>query len=152
MESVRHLTRYIPNIAKTASTLIALLKNSDKHKKLDWKPEYTSAFHNILKLVSEVTENKHFNQNLATRGVCVVPRGGKKTVLEQNIEEDWVAIAFASRCLNILEEKNSVNELELLGDVWSIKHFKYYYTGKFHSDFRPLSFNQRTKGQRTINV
>ena len=44
--------------------------------------------------------------------------------------EGWVAIAYASRFLNSLEEKYSVNELELLGVVWSVEHFKYYLYGK----------------------
>ena len=41
-----------------------------------------------------------------------------------------MAIAYASRFLNSLEEKYSVNELELLGVVWAIEHFKYYLYGK----------------------
>ena len=44
--------------------------------------------------------------------------------------EGWVAVAYASRFLNSLEEKYSVNELELLGVVWAIEHFKYYLYGK----------------------
>ena len=41
-----------------------------------------------------------------------------------------MAIAYASRFLNSLEEKYSVNELELLGVVWAIEHYKYYLYGK----------------------
>ena len=37
-----------------------------------------------------------------------------------------MAIAYASRVLNSFEEKYSVNELELLGVVWAIEHYKYY--------------------------
>ena len=48
MGSIHHLTRYIPNLAKTASTLKLQLKTSEKHKTLDWKPEHTSAFQSIL--------------------------------------------------------------------------------------------------------
>ena len=50
--------------------------------------------------------------------------------LEQNTKKGWVAIAYASRFLSSLEEKYSVNELELLGFVWVIEHFKYYLYGK----------------------
>ena len=50
--------------------------------------------------------------------------------LEQNTEERWIAIPFVSRFLSSLEEKYSVNELELLGVVWAIEHFKYYLYGK----------------------
>ena len=41
-----------------------------------------------------------------------------------------MAIASASRFLNSLEEKYSVNELELLGVVWAIENYKYYLYGK----------------------
>ena len=48
----------------------------------------------------------------------------------QHSAEGWMAIAYASRFLNSLEEKYSVNELEILGVVWAIEHFKYYLYGK----------------------
>ena len=50
-----------------------------------------------------------------------------------------MAIAYASRFLNSLEEKYSVNELELLGVVWAIEHFKYYLYGKY---FTVITDNQ----------
>ena len=50
--------------------------------------------------------------------------------LEQNTTEGWQPIAFASQFLNSTEEHYSVNELELLGIVWSIDYFKYYLYGK----------------------
>ena len=55
---------------------------------------------------------------------------GLGAALEQFSPEGWVAVAYASRFLNSLEEKYSVNELELLGVVWAIEHFKYYLYGK----------------------
>ena len=39
-------------------------------------------------------------------------------------------ISFASRFLNSSEERYSINELELLGVVWSIEYFKNYLYGK----------------------
>ena len=50
--------------------------------------------------------------------------------MEQNTPDGWTPIAFASRFLNSTEERYSVNELELLGIVWSINYFKYYLYGK----------------------
>ena len=50
--------------------------------------------------------------------------------LEQNIPEGWKPMAFASRFVNSTEERYSVNELELLGIVWSIDYIKYYLYGK----------------------
>ena len=42
-----------------------------------------------------------------------------------------MAIAYASRFLNSLEELFSVNEFELLGVVWAIEHNKYYLYEKY---------------------
>ena len=38
-------------------------------------------------------------------------------------------ISFASRFLNPHESKYSTNELELLGAVWAVEHYKYYLNG-----------------------
>ena len=50
--------------------------------------------------------------------------------LEQNSPEGSVAVAYAPRFLNYLEEKYSVRDLELLGVVGAIEHFKNYFYGK----------------------
>ena len=52
-----------------------------------------------------------------------------------------VTIAYASRFLNKAEEKYSINELELLGIVWALEHFKHFLLGhKFtvQTDHRAL--------------
>ena len=50
--------------------------------------------------------------------------------LEQLTVDGWKPISFASRFLNSNEERYSINELELLGVVWSIEYFKNYLYGK----------------------
>ena len=84
----------------------------------------------LLKLVAEITQNKHFDQELETCIVCDASNTGLGAALELNSPGGWIAVAYASRFLNSLEEKYSVNELELLGVVWAIEHFKYYLYGK----------------------
>ena len=61
MVSIHHLTRYIPRLAQTAAALRPLLKNTEKNRPLEWSTEHNTAFKNILKLVSEITQNKHFD-------------------------------------------------------------------------------------------
>ena len=124
MWSIHHLPRYIPNLAQAAAALRPLLKTTEKKKPLDWSTKHNTAFKNILKLVTEITQNKHFDQQLETRIVCDAFNTGLGAALEQHSPEGWIAVAYASRVLNSLEEKNSVNELELLGVVWAIEHFK----------------------------
>ena len=50
--------------------------------------------------------------------------------LEQLTVDGWKPISFASRFLNSSEERYIINELELLGVVWSIEYFKNYLFGK----------------------
>ena len=130
MGSIHHLTRYLPNLAQTAAALRALLQNTEKKKPINWLPEHNSAFKNIIQLVAKILQNEHFDQHLETRIVCNASNTGLGAALEQNSTEGGVAIAYASGFLNSLEEKYSVNELELLGNVWAIEHFKYYLYGK----------------------
>ena len=61
---------------------------------------------------------------------CDASRSELGAALEQNTPDGWKPIALASRFLNSTEERYSVNELELLGIVWSIDYFKYYVYGK----------------------
>ena len=50
--------------------------------------------------------------------------------LEQLTVDGWKPISFALRFLNSSEERYSINELELLGVVWSTEYFKNYLYGK----------------------
>ena len=130
MGSIHHLTRYMPKLAQIATALRPLLKITEKNKLLDWCTEYNTTFKNIIKMVSEIAQKKHFDQHLDTRIVCDASITGLGAALKQHSPEGWVAVAHASHFLNSLEEKYSVNELELLGVVWAIERFKYYLYGK----------------------
>ena len=67
---------------------------------------------------------------METRIKCDASRAGLRAVLEQRSPTGCYTVAFASRFLNSNEERYSVNELELLGVVWSVEYFKYYLFGK----------------------
>ena len=124
MGSIDHLTRYIPNLAQTAAAMRPLLKKHREKKQLFGNLTTIHDLKNIIKLVSETTQNKHFDQLLETRIVCNASTSVLGALLEQHSKESWVAIANASRFLNSSEEKYSVNELDLLMVVWAIEHFK----------------------------
>ena len=62
---------------------------------------------------------------------CDASHSGLGASLEQqNVEGEWIPIAFASRYLNTQEKKYSTNELELLAVVWSVDRFKHFLLGK----------------------
>ena len=63
------------------------IKKTDKQKTLNLSAEHDSAFLKIKKLVTEITQIKHFDQNLDTRVVCDASTYGLGAVLEQNTKE-----------------------------------------------------------------
>ena len=139
MGSVHHLGKFIPNLSQLCYPLRPLLK---KNTKFIWTDEHEKQFCLIKEKIAETTENKHFNPELETRIKCDASRKGLGCALEQRTPNGWHTVAFASRFLNSVEDRYSVNELELLGVVWSIEHFKYYLYGKpftVITDHRALS-------------
>ena len=73
---------------------------------------------------------KHFDQKLPIRVICDASLDGLGTCLQQeHPNEGWCTIAYASRFLNKCEQRYSVNELELLGVVWSCEYFRHYLYG-----------------------
>ena len=75
---------------------------------------------------------------LETRIKCDASRKGLECALEQRTPNGWHTVAFASRFLNSVGDRYSINELELLAVVWSVEHFKYYLYGKPFTVIRAL--------------
>ena len=134
MGCIHHLIKFIPNLAEISEPLRPLLSkaNTKSQNKLDWKVQHTIAFNQITEQIKKITENKHFDTTKQTRVRCDASKKGLGACLERNCGNTWELIAFASRFLNNLESRYSTNELELLAEVWSLEHFKYYlYGSKF---------------------
>ena len=127
MGSVHHLGKFIPNLSQLCYPLRPLLK---KNTKFLWTDEHEKQFSLIKEQIAKTTENKHFNPELETRIKCDASRKGLGCALEHRTPNGWHTVAFASRFSNSVEDRYSINELELLGVVWSVEHFKYYLYGK----------------------
>ena len=125
--SVHYIGKFIPHLAQLCHPLRPLLKKSVK---FIWTEEHTKHFNLIKEKIANSTENSHYNPKLDVRVKCDASRSRLGAALEQNTSDGWKPIAFTSRFLNSTEERYSVNELELLGKVWSIDYFKYYFHGK----------------------
>ena len=113
--------------AQLCHPLRPLLRKSTKYI---WTDAHTLPFNAIKTRIANHTENIHYNPQLETRIKCDASRSGLGAALEQLTVDGWKPISFASRFLNSSEERYSINELELLGVVWSVEHFKNYLYGK----------------------
>ena len=91
---------------------------------------HVEAFERINKEICNTVTNHHFDVKLNTRVKCDASLLGLDASIEQDHRGNWKTVAFASKFLNIAELKYSTNELELLGLVWAIDHFKNYLLGK----------------------
>ena len=155
MGSIHHMIKFIPNLAELTAPLRPLLsmKNSIKGSKLKWSSEHDLAFNKIKTAITQIIENKHFDTTKPTRVRCDASKNGLGACLEQQLDNNWYPIAYASRFLNNNEQKYSTNELELLTVVWSLEHFKFYlYGSKFElqTDHQALlSALKNNRGNKT---
>ena len=70
------------------------------------------------------------NPHLETRIECDASRVGLGAASEQRSPTGWHTVAFASGFLNSNKERCIVNQLKLLGVVWSVEYFENYLFGK----------------------
>ena len=125
--SVHYISKFSPNLAQLCHPLRPLLRKSTKYI---WTDAHKLHFNAIKTRIANHTENIHYNPQLETRIKCDASRSGLGAALEQLTVDGWKPISFASRFLNSSEERYNINELELLGVVWSIEYFKNYLYGK----------------------
>ena len=152
MGSVHHLGKFIRNLSQLCFLPRPLLK---KNTKIIWTDEHEEQFKLIKQKIAETTENKHFNPDLETRIKCDASRRGLGCALEQRTPNDWHIVALASRFLNSVEDRYSMNELEILGVVWSIEHLTcYLYSTPFtvNTDHRSsLSIMRENRANKSYN-
>ena len=120
---VHHLTKFVPTLATQCRVFPELLKKDIKYL---WTTKNQTAFEKIKEHIKNIMENKHYDPSRKTRVCTDASRSGLGAVFEQESSNGWETIAYASRFLNKAEEKNSINELELLCIVWSLKKWPDY--------------------------
>ena len=95
---------------------------------------------------------------METRIKCHASRKSLGCALEQQTPNGWHTVAFASRFLNSVEDRHSIDELELLGVVWSIENFKHYFYGKSftlplnHSSLLSIMSENRANSRLTRRI
>ena len=121
---VHYIGKFIANLAQISHPIRPLLK---KTSNFICTEEQENCFIEIKNRIANATANSHYKPQIETRVKCDASRSGHGAALEQLTIDGWRPIAFTSRFSNLCEERYSVNELELLGVVWSIEYFKNLY-------------------------
>ena len=122
MGSINQFNKFIPNLASLSAPFRELMQKN--------KPFKLSTVHAEAFEICNTVMNHHFDVNLDTCLKCDASHLGLGASVEQDHWGIWKTVAFASRFLNVAELKYSTNELELLGLVWALDHFKNYLLGK----------------------
>ena len=144
--AVNQLNKFVPDLANICAPFRTILK---KEAEWEWTREHEKAFLKINQEVKRITGLTHFKRDKKVLIICDESKQGLGAVLQQQQNnQEWKAVSFASRFLTSFESKYSINELELLAVVWAIEHFKnYVYVVKFQviSDHKALASVQTPK-------
>ena len=124
--SINQYIVFVPSLASLGRPLRTLL---NKKSIFQLKDDHTKAFEKIKQEIVNLTENTHFDVKRDTRVKTDSSHNGLGASLEQLHGNDWKAISFTSGFLNPHESKYSTNQLELLGVVWAVEHYKNYLFG-----------------------
>ena len=151
--AVNQLNKFIPDLASICAPFRSFLKKEAEWK---WTKEHEQAFLKINQEIKSITELTHFKRNKKLRIICDASKQGLGAVLQQQQDnQEWKPVSFASRFLTNFEAKYSINELELLAVVWAIEHFRNYVYGvKFQviSDHKALASVLRpNRGNKTFS-
>ena len=132
--------RFIPNFAKIANPLHTLTRQDVSFQ---WTGVCQSAFDRLKKLLSSppVLAYPDFKNMFLLH--TDASGHGLGAVLKQEPEGGGPPhpIAFASRSLSKPEQKYGITELEALGVVWAVRHFRAYLLGnkcRVYTDHAPV--------------
>lgn len=119
--------RFMPSFSKVANPLFALTK---KDMTFEWTPSCQEAFDTLKRLLTEapVLAFPQFGQGFVLE--TDASGTGLGAVLAQEQPDGSVRpVAYASSTLQPHERNYGVTELEALGVMWAIKHFRHYLYG-----------------------
>ena len=94
LESVHHLTKFIPNLAPLCREFKNLLQKDTKYV---WTNQHQTKIENIKKCLRNLTENTHYDTKKKTRVKTDASRSSLRAVLEQGTCNGWETISYASR-------------------------------------------------------
>ena len=131
--------RFVPNFARVANSLYALTRQDVPFQ---WTQACQHSFERLKDLLTTLPVlaypdfTKEFVLHTDASGAVI------GAVLEQEQDDGLLhPVAYASRTTNRHEKRYGVTELEALGVVWAVKHFRSYLLGQkctVYTDHAPL--------------
>ena len=112
--AVNQFNKFIPNLTQLCFPFRNLLK---KDNEWNWNEEQEKAFKQVNEEIKKATMLNHFERQCPVRIICDARQSGLRAVLQQEENNEWKPISFASRFLTGLESKQSINEPEFLALV-----------------------------------
>ena len=131
--------RFVPNFARVASPLYALTRQDVPFQ---WTLNCQQSFEGLKDLLTTppVLAYPDFSKEFVVH--TDASGEGLGAILEQEQEDGQLhPVAYASRSINKHEKQYGVTELEALGVVWAVKHFRSYLIGqkcRVYTDHAPL--------------
>jgi len=137
--------RFIPNMAALANPMTELLK---KDVPFCWTSTCEEGLRMMIELLKRETMLSYPDFDKSFTVTTDASQLGLGAVLSQQKEGRTVPIAFASRALRGAEGNWSARELETLGIVWAVEHFREFLYGKaftLQSDHHSLQWLLKLK-------
>ena len=131
--------RFVPNFARVANSLYGLTRQDVP---FHWTQACQQSFERLKDLLTTppVLAYPDFTKQFVLH--TDASGEGVGAVLEQKQDDGELhPIAYASRSINRHEKRYGVTELEALGVVWAVKHFRSYLVGQkctVYTDHAPL--------------
>ena len=128
MGTVNQLNKNVPDLVSICFPFRSILK---KDNLWIWTEQHEAAFLKINKEVKTITELTHFKRDKPIKILCDASKKGPGAELQQQQNnQDWKPVSFASRFLTDFESKYSIyKELQLLAVVWAVENFQNYVYG-----------------------
>ena len=139
MGMVNQLGKFTPRIAEISQPLRELLSSK---RAWVWGPAQAGAFKEIKAELARPTTLGLYNLDAPTK-ICADASayGLGAVLLQQQHDDEWKPVAFASRSMTETERRYSQIEKEALALVWACEKFADYVIGKailLETDHKPL--------------
>ena len=139
MGMVNQLGQFTPRIAEISQSLHELLSSK---RAWVWGPAQAGAFKEIKAELARPTMLGLYNPDAPTK-ICAdaLAYGLGAVLLQQQYDDEWKTVAFASRSMTETEGRYSQIKKEALALVWACEKFADYVIGKailLETDHKPL--------------